>query len=102
MEEHAVVTEDHFILGVQRIPRGRAGKAHGGSKTVVFLLHGLLGDSSNWVQNYPDDSLGYILADSGYDVWLGNIRGNRYSRRNRRLCPWEPKFWDWRCVRKGD
>lgn len=95
VEEHAVVTEDHFILGVQRIPRGRAGKAHGGSKPVVFLLHGLLGDSSNWVQNYPDDSLGYILADSGYDVWLGNIRGNRYSRRNRCLRPWEPKFWDW-------
>lgn len=95
VEEHSVVTEDDFVLGVQRIPYGRAGRSRRDPKHVVFLQHGLLADSSNWVQNYPDDSLGYILADNGCDVWLGNVRGNRYSRHNCHLAPCEPKFWDW-------
>ncbi|CAH2007950.1 unnamed protein product [Acanthoscelides obtectus] len=46
----------------------------------------------------PGKALGYILADEGYDVWLGNFRGNRYSRNHTHLNPnWGAKFWkfDW-------
>ena len=98
VEEHFVTTKDGFILNIQRIPQGRQREASAGSKPVVFLQHGLLMDSTNWVLNSPSNSLGYILADNGYDVWLGNIRGNAYSQRHKNLEKTQSEFWNWRFV----
>lgn len=41
--------------------------------------------------------MAYILSDLGYDVWLGNTRGNTYSRNHTNLDPDDDKeeFWDW-------
>lgn len=92
VEEHAVLTRDGYIIFLQRIPYGRSGPSRQ-SRPVVFLQHGLFDSSIDWVMNYPHQSLGYILADAGYDVWLGNVRGNDYSS-HITYTKRKKKFWD--------
>lgn len=37
---------------------------------------------------------GFILADEGYDVWLGNFRGSSYSRNHTYLKEDNSEYWD--------
>ncbi|KAG8180328.1 hypothetical protein JTE90_016362 [Oedothorax gibbosus] len=93
VENHVVVTQDGNILQIQRIPYGRNGTRNE-KKQVVLIMHGLAGSAADFVMNFADQSLGFILADSGYDVWLGNNRGNTYSRRHVKYTRKMPELWN--------
>ena len=43
----------------------------------------------------PKDSLAFMLVDAGFDVYLANSRGNRYSREHVSIKPNDPQFWKW-------
>ncbi|XP_055912111.1 lipase 3-like [Eupeodes corollae] len=95
-EEHSVQTSDGYILGLHRIPYS-ARVNYDGQRPVAFLMHGLLCSSSDWVLLGTENALAFILSDAGYDVWMGNARGNTYSKDHATLHPLLPKFWkfDW-------
>ncbi|KAJ6776935.1 TRIACYLGLYCEROL LIPASE 2 [Salix koriyanagi] len=84
-----VETRDGFILSMQRIPEGRDG---GGDteRPPVLIQHGVLVDGMTWLLNPPEQNLPLILADGGFDVWIANTRGTRYSCRHTSLQPDEP------------
>ncbi|XP_069960382.1 lipase 3-like isoform X2 [Cherax quadricarinatus] len=66
----------------------------GGGRRVAFLQHGVFSSSADFVVNDPDQALAFILADEGYDVWIGNTRGNFYGQRHVKLSSRQPEFWD--------
>lgn len=99
VEIHDVTTEDGYILNLFRIPHGKT-KERGQEGPPVYLQHGF-GSSSACFVNIGPKSLGFILADAGYDVWLGNFRGSTYGRRHERLDDGEPDFWDFSVHENG-
>lgn len=126
VESHQVLTKDGYTLTMHRIPFGRGHESLSPasssrtprSSTSVFgnnseiygdgvplripvlVQHGVLCSSADWVMGAPERSLGFMLADAGYDVWLGNFRGNTYSRnhmnssRDLHMHPDNVPFWD--------
>ncbi|KAL2538022.1 Triacylglycerol lipase 2 [Forsythia ovata] len=93
-EEHKVTTKDGYILSMQRMPKGRSASEKG-VKPPVLLQHGLTMDATTWLLNSPAESLAFILADNGYDVWLGNTRGTYQSQGHTSLNPYDPAYWNW-------
>ncbi|XP_031768044.2 lipase 3-like [Galleria mellonella] len=85
VQQHEVKTSDGYLLTMFRIPN---------DGPPVLLMHGTLSSSDDFLTIGSNSGLGYLLANAGYDVWLGNARGNKHSRRHTTLSPSCKEFWE--------
>lgn len=88
-ESHQVETEDGYILNVHRVLPNKQSQ----HKSPVFLMHGLLAASADYVLTGRDLALAYYLSDAGYDVWMGNSRGNKHSTNHKKYSFDSKEYW---------
>ncbi|KAI9168546.1 cholesterol esterase [Blastocladiella emersonii ATCC 22665] len=62
-------------------------------RPVVLLWHGFMMCSDVWVCSRTN-SLAFMLVEEGYDVWLGNNRGNKYSFKHATMSAKSEEFWN--------
>ncbi|KAL1834684.1 hypothetical protein ACET3Z_004335 [Daucus carota] len=68
-EDYDVITEDGYVLRLERFPQGQFNHRGRRNKPPVFIHH-------------ADHALPFILLEAGFDVWVGNTRGTRFSRKH--------------------
>ena len=95
-EEHKPITKDGYILTMMRIPCSLYIKRT--RRRPIFLMHGSFDNSMTWLIK-DHDGLAITLARNGYDVWMGNNRGNLYSHEHldKEKHNWKEfwgEFWD--------
>lgn len=90
-EAHQIQTSDGYLLRVHRIIAKSSGSDK--HKVPVLLMHGLSATSGDFIVAGSKIALAYLLSSSGYDVWLGNARGNKYSMSHASLSSESNEFW---------
>ncbi|XP_021668200.2 triacylglycerol lipase 1 isoform X3 [Hevea brasiliensis] len=89
-----IQTKDGYLLALQRVS-SRNGNIRLQRGPPVLLQHGLFMAGDAWFLDSPEQSLGYILADEGFDIWVGNVRGTFWSYGHVSLSDKDKEFWDW-------
>lgn len=79
-----MTTKDGYVLELHRI-RSESSKSTP-KKPPILLMHGLVCSSFSFLTS-GEKSLPYYLAKNGFDVWLGNARGNAFSRKHITINP---------------
>lgn len=121
LEEYAVFTPDGYILILHRLRMNHSVTGDeivqefgdglyqhrmdvNGHRPPVLLNHGAMMTSEAWLTaptrtisdgkgGHIPSTLPHLLLHSGYDVWIANRRGNKYSCKHTHLSSHDPAYW---------
>ncbi|KAL5287226.1 hypothetical protein ACFFRR_008258 [Megaselia abdita] len=91
-ESYEVLTEDGYVVTLHRIPPRNLTYAR--ELKPFILMHGLIGSAADFILSGKQRSLGCMLHEKGYDVWLPNARGTTYSKRHMHFDSSSESFWN--------
>ncbi|RZC40345.1 Abhydro lipase domain containing protein, partial [Asbolus verrucosus] len=96
-ESYKITTEDGYVVSLFRIPHN--GSEINKKRPSIFLQHGLAADASTWMV-LGLKSIVFIYANNGYDVWISNSRGTKYSAKHLKYTVYDPEYWNFRTGQK--
>jgi len=88
-EYHKIHTEDGYILTAFHV----FNRTFNNHKPII-LQHGLTDTGFTWLVPQWENCLPKLLVDQGYDLWLTNSRGSRYSFEHEKYTTKDKKFWE--------
>lgn len=101
VESHFVTTNDGYILEIFRLPAKVTTKVQI-VPDVVYFQHGILASAWCWLDNIDGLAPAIWLWEQGFDVWLGNSRGNIFGQNHTKLKVHSKEFWNYTFEEMGE
>lgn len=102
-EKHLIETEDGYLIEIFRIPGyvEEPPQKASNPKQPILIQHGLLDSAEGFIMNKEERCIPFILAYSGFDVWLANARGNKYGLAHKKYNVESQEFWQFSFHEQG-
>ena len=95
------MTEDGYQVSAYTFKGSEKTGYYPPGRPAVLMVPGILDDGARWLEMQTPDltkknplPLMIQIANAGYEVWIGDVRGTEDNLVHRSLSPDDPEFWN--------